>query len=549
MDSQENNAGRPALKTERMRTYPPLNLPRGYLRVGALLVVLWVGLCVAMKWRLATEGQEMPDFVLDMGRGVIWITMGLLFAFSPHTLWKIKRYERKRDLEDSAHAQWMIDEAQQTFALEIQGIGLGMHGTTLGDLWTSMSPGIHAAAVAPTPPKDDYSLRDWLYPLRRTAFRGAAAQAVTFWPIPTFVVGSLRAEEQQVSAAWTINEARNAAMLGQHLFVTTHSERGNQVQTMIQHLFRFMDEQPRVPQTLMVSDEEAVSAPARSQVRANTCALLLGRADRAAALASSAIETPKGEAFMGTALGKLWTFFWNTDTAYAADCLKTRDAQHDATATIPRTMPAGYWQERLAELPRVGDYGGTGSFVPSPWLPVRWARFQVQTFEAAPLLGYLHRPVTVATLPEEGETAAGMHNIALLKDGWINALNSLPAGERPVRVFHDSSRHPAAKATLMRALSEPGHEGRGLGLTHPDEAFDIGQLIGDTGIGSTLLLISLATAASHESGGISAVVYIGDDHSTTFQMIRPPTAARKQKNQQNEAPANPFSTRTESALQ
>jgi hypothetical protein len=153
---------------------------------------------------------------------------------------------------------------------------------------------------------------------------------------------------------------------------------------------------------------------------------------------------------------------------------------------------------------------------------VRWARFQVQTFEAAPLLGYLHRPVTVATLPEEGETAAGMHNIALLKDGWINALNSLPAGERPVRVFHDSSRHPAAKATLIRALSEPSHEGRGLGLTHPDEAFDIGQLIGDTGIGSTLLLISLATAASHESGGISAVVYIGDDHSTTFQMIRPP---------------------------
>jgi hypothetical protein len=98
-------------------------------------------------------------------------------------------------------------------------------------------------------------------------------------------------------------------------------------------------------------------------------------------------------------------------------------------------------------------------------------------------------------------------------------------------------------------LSEPSHEGGGLGLTHPDEAFDIGQLIGDTGIGSTLLLISLATAASHESGGISAVVYIGDDHSTTFQMIRPPTAARKQKNQQNEASANPFSTRTESALQ
>jgi hypothetical protein len=544
MDTQQNNAGRVVLKTQRQLDFPPVRLPKGYVRAAVLLMGVWLGLIVAMKGKLAAEGLDLPDLWYVIGRGAFWIAMVVFIAFASHTLWKLNHHQQQEERELWAHGQWLIDEAQRTFALEIQGAGLGMHGTALSDLWASLSRGEPVNCAAPSQ-RHEYSTRDWLYPLRRQAFRGSAAHAVTFWPIPTFVVGSLRPDDQQVSAAWMINEARNAALLGQSLFVSSFAERGNQAQAMIHRAFAFMDEQSQVPQILVVSDEEGASTEA--SVRANTCALLLSRADRLPPLAASFIETPTGEAFMKTAPGKLWTCFWQTDKAYAAQYQLEHDARHTGDVIIPRTMPARYWLDRIPTLLSAAREPGIGSFVPSLWLPVRWATFQLKAFETAPVLGYLHRPVTVAALPEAADATAtaGIQNVASLKDGWIGALNSLPIGERPVRVFYDSTQHPAKAASLIRAMSELQHEGHGLDMTNAEEAFDIGQRIGNTGIGRTLLLINLATAASHEAGGVSAVVYTGEDHSTTFQMIRPPTAARKRQNEQREGFANPFTPHIE----
>lgn len=543
MDTQQNVAGRVVLKTPRRLNRPPLRLPRGYIRAAVLLMGAWLGFFVAMKWGLVAEGHDMPDVRHIIFRGARWIILGVLLAFALHTVWKLNAYERQGLLEAKAHGQWLIDEAQRTFALEIQGAGLGMHGTALGDLWAALSSGEVAVSATAMLQKHNYSTRDWLYPLRRMAFRGAAAHAVTFWPIPTFVVGSLRSDTQQVSAAWMINEARNAAMLGQSLFVSPFAERGNQVPAMIRRAFAFMDEQSHVPQILVVSDEEGTSS--ESSVRANTCALLLSAAGRASSLAASSVETPKGEAFMQTAPGKLWTYFWQADQAYAAHYQLEHDPQQTGDVIIPRTMPASYWLDRVPTLLKTVGERGIGSFVPSRWLPVRWGTFQVKTFETAPVLGYLHRPVTVATLPEDAGASAGAQNVALVKDGWIGALNSLPFGERPVRLFYDSTQHPANAATLMRAMSELRREGHGLDMANANEVFDIGLRVGSTGVGSPLLSINLATAASHEAGGVSAVVYTGEDHRMTFQMIRPPAAARKRQNELSEGFANPFIPRIE----
>lgn len=534
MGTQQNDAGRVVLKSPRRLNDPPFRLPRGYIRAALLLIGAWLGFFVAVKGGLVAEGRHMPG----VARGALWIVLGVLNAFVLHALWKMNAYERQGRLEVKAQSQWLIDEAQRTFALEIQGAGLGMHGTALGDLWAALSSGEVAVSATATLQKHNYSTRDWLYPLRRMAFRGAAAHAVTFWPIPTFVVGSLRSDAQQVSAAWMINEARNAAMLGQSLFVSPFAERGNQAPTMIRRAFAFMDEQSQVPQILVVSDEEDASS--ESSVRANTCALLLGGAGRASSLAASSVETPKGDAFMKTAPGKLWTCFWQADQAYAAHYQLEHDPQHTGDVIIPRTMPASYWLDRVPTLIKTAGESGIGSFVPGRWLPVRWGTFQVKTFETAPVLGYLHRPVTVATLPEDAGATTGAQNVAAVKDGWIGALNSLPVGERPVRLFYDSTQHPANAPTLMRAMSELQREGHGLDMANANEAFDIGLRVGNTGVGSPLLSINLATAASHEAGGVSAVVYTGEDHSMTFQMIRPPNAARKRRNEQSEGFANPF---------
>jgi hypothetical protein len=81
--------------------------------------------------------------------------------------------------------------------------------------------------------------------------------------------------------------------------------------------------------------------------------------------------------------------------------------------------------------------------------------------------------------------------------------------------------------------------GHGIDPGVVDEGYNIGRRLGNTGVSSALVEINLATIASYLDGGASAVVYAGADGSLTVQMIRPPDAARKEKNRENRG-ADPF---------
>ncbi|WP_331104909.1 type VI lipase adapter Tla3 domain-containing protein [Pseudomonas sp.] len=527
MDVQAPKNGRPVIKTRREINQHEFLWPRGYLRVLALLIGLWLAFLYAVARSVAANGSPMPDLQHWVWEGCIGIAFALAFLFLAHSLIKLMLCERRYDAERLAHQQWLNSEAQRVFSLEIQGTGLGMHGITLKRIWTSLSNGEQTVPFAPTASPHDYTTRDWLFPLRRAAFRGSAAHAVTFWPIPTFVVGSLRPAHEQVSAAWMINEGRNAAVLGQTQFVAQFAERGDKTQAMIEKLFAFMEKHRGVPQALLVSDEEGGAARTGASPVANTAAMLLS--NRVSGLERSSVDTPTGEAFMRTAPGRLWTFFWQTDKAYAAEYQQRRTAASEPPVIIPRTMPTEYWHAHLPDF--MSTYEDDGPyFEPSLWRPVRWGRFQLEAYKSAPVLGYLHRPIKVA-MPKTASDPASRHSLGLFEDGWIHALNTLPVGERPVRVFYDS-RQQGFKTMLMQALGVLVGKA-GVAEEPPLEMYDLGMRVGVTGVGSTLLLLNVATEASYQSGGISAVVYVGEDQSITVQMVRPPDADRKKQNQRN----------------
>jgi hypothetical protein len=527
MGIQDTRNGRPAIKTGRVINQPKFLWPAGYLRLLAVLIGLWLAFLLAMARGVALEGLPMPDMEHLVYRGCVWIMIGLSIVFLAHGFINIELFKRRCDAELLAHRQWLYGEAQLTWALEIQGAGLGMHGITLKQIWAALNNGDQTVTFAPTASRHDYSTRDWLFALRRAAFRGSAAHAVTFWPIPTFVVGSLRPTHEQVSAAWMINEGRNAAVLGQSLFVAQYAERGDKAQAMIEHLFAFMEEHRRLPQALLVSDEEGnPTTPSASPV-ANTAALLL--INRVSGLGRTAVATPTGDAFMRTGPGQLWDFFWRTDKAYAGEYQQGKMAAGDPAAIIPRTMPTDYWHAHVRGFMKSYEDDGP-YFEPSLWLPVRWGRFQLEAYNAAPVLGYLHRPIKVA-MPKTASDPASRHNLGLFEDGWIHALNTLAVGERPVRVFYDS-RQQGFKTMLMQALGVLVGKA-GVAEEPPLERYDLGMRVGVTGVGSTLLLLNVAIEASYQSGGISAVVYVGEDQSITVQMVRPPDADRKKQNQRN----------------
>ncbi|MOA07429.1 hypothetical protein D3C78_1271220 [compost metagenome] len=106
-------------------------------------------------------------------------------------------------------------------------------------------------------------------------------------------------------------------------------------------------------------------------------------------------------------------------------------------------------------------------------------------------------------------------------------------------MFYDSTDNTPGEIALTIALHGLNVDGAGLELGNVDEGYDIGRRLGNTGVSSALVEINLATIASYQEGGVSAVVYTGEDGSVTVQMVRPPDEARKTKNQQTHG-ADPF---------
>ena len=118
-------------------------------------------------------------------------------------------------------------------------------------------------------------------------------------------------------------------------------------------------------------------------------------------------------------------------------------------------------------------------------------------------------------------------------------METLPEGDKPVRVFYDSTDNVNGEIALTHALHGLNVDGTGIELGNVDEGYDIGRRLGNTGVSGALVEINLATIASYQEGGVSAVVYSGKDGSSTVQMVRPPDEARKAKNQQTHG-VDPF---------
>ena len=323
---------------------------------------------------------------------------------------------------------------------------------------------------------------------------------------------------------------------------------------MIERLFQFFDDNPKVPQALIVSEDGDVTrnglrvpgTPGLQNghvvptVYESMTGLLVTRSDRVDRfIRPYATHEPEDNQNKNTDLGKLWAFYWDRDRAFMDWYETAARANASEAPYAPTTMSTAYWQSQLPSLWNTVSDRGTGYFEPSPWLPIRWAQHQVKEFDAAPVLGYLHRPIKVSMQDEHGQRLKPALQAKALQAGWLQALETLPKGQKPVRVFYDTTDNRDAEIALTNALHGLNTDGHGIELGNVDEGYDIGRRLGNTGVSGALVEINLATIASYLDGGASAVVYAGQDGSLTVQMIHPPDEARKARNRENRG-VDPF---------
>lgn len=528
----------------------------GYFWIAAILIALWLGYVWFIEPISQVDNMESRGIGVMISKGIIGVFGALILAYSGHWWGKAVASEEKQLAEYRSSVMGkkaeQMAEQERTYSLEIRGSGLAVHRRHQSEIWHLIEKKKDNFASIYSKNPSDYkpsldSRRITQSINIRVAFKHSASDSVAYWPIPVFAIAPPK-QPEDTGAASSIMSGRNGATLGVTLVLWQDAENALHAQGMVERLFQFFDDNPKVPQALIVSRDGDVTRDAYRvagtpglqnvsvvpTVFESMTGLLVTRSDRVDRyIRPYATNDSEDNQNKNTDMGKLWAFYWNRDRSFFDWYEDAERAKGFKEPDAPGTMSSTYWHAQLPDLWRTLSNRGPGEFVPSPWLPARWARHQVAEFDAAPVLGYLHRPIKVSMKDEAGKPLKPALQVKALQAGWLQALDTLPKDQKPVRVFYDSTNNTAGEIALNNALHALNTDGHGIELGNVEEGYDIGSRLGNTGVSSTLVQINLATIASYKEGGASAVVYTGADGSVTVQMVSPPNEARKAMNQKN----------------
>ncbi|RQP94951.1 DUF2875 domain-containing protein [Burkholderia stagnalis] len=548
----------------------PLSRPRlrGYVLILVALALAWTAVTLARSYHYwENTGIEDPHMGSTIRNGFLVIVGLVAAAYAGQWIWRASHGEgRAAAVQPVATAAELTTPKTNSenakilagtgakYALEIRAVGLAVTGRHQDTIWKQIvTKSNNYETVLSSDPKDygenPDERRTFAEVAAGASFKYAAGEAVDHWPIPVIIYGPPKGADSHYRAAYEISDVRQKAGLGVTQFLWLDDANASSAAPAIDRLFKFFDEHPDVPAALVMSQDGMVNrwglntpgAPKEPQgafippVIDSMSALLVARTDRVNKLVRPyQVDMPGDIDNTKTQYDvvKLWNFYWKEDSAFSDKV----EAEAGGHFYGPPTMRSDWWISKLPELWKEVTNKGPGEFQSSPYLPVRWANWQVEEFDEAPLLGYLHRPVDIKLTDDNGKLLKRTDQVKQLQEGWKQAVATLPDGAKPTRVFYDTTRDREWTIPLTQALH--GNT-EGIDLGNVKEGYDVGRRIGNTGVSSALVQLSLATIANYEEGGSSATINLMDDGRASIVMVSPPDEATKAKNSEHRGP-NPF---------
>lgn len=366
----------------------------------------------------------------------------------------------------------------------------------------------------------------------RTPVQEIHNTAVWHWPLPVFAAQPPAAPGARSSAGQEVASIIRGRTDDLYTAFWVNDVNDTDASVLIDKLFAFFDRHPEVPQALVIcTDGDAVRAGTYSPARADggepripkklqsVVTLLVSRTDRV-------------DRFI-----RPYTIADDDDTATlserASDVMKLSDfyaqedrAYREALGTRYRstTMSEGHWFSRLPEFLASIEGQRAKGFRPTNYLPIPWAGFQIEHFDEAPLVGYLHRPVTVRMSDKNDRPLATETQVAALAAGWDRALRTLPPGKVSTMILHDSSNDNGLGRMLyplLKKLPSP------LYINNPYVSFDVGTRLGDTGVVSPFVQIAFGMRFIYDFNDVAATIHRRKNGDVTFTMISPPDIESK----------------------
>lgn len=534
---------------------------RVYLLLLTGLVIVWASYVLfgSYQYRQST-GLEVFNMGSTVRNGVIVIAGVLAVVFAGHWMWRASQApglpvalpaavaaETPGPVSSNPEKARVLAGTGQQYALEIRAVGLAVTGRHQDTVWKQIEAKAdnYATILSPEPDAKEYGKnpderRIFSNVDTGAAFRYAAGEAVDHWPVPVIILGPPKATHATYKPVYEIADARQNAGLGVTEFLWLDDQSTSSSAPALAQIFEFFDKHPDVPAALIVSQDGmqfrwVVDTPGMPKdppgafvppVPDSMGGLLVARTDRIDHFVRPyAVPVPGDIDKTKTQYDvvKLWNFYWDKDTQFQDE----REAAAGGHYSGTYTMKTDWWISKLPELWKQIGNKGPGDFKPSPFLPVRWANWQVEEFDEAPLLGYLHRPVEIKLTDSHGKPLRRAEQVTALQSGWKEAMATLPAGTKPTRVFYDTTLTREWTIPLTQALHG---NAEGLDISEVKEGYDIGRRIGNTGVSSALVQVCLATIANYQEGGASATVNLMENGTASIVMVSPPDDASKANN-------------------
>ncbi|MBI6582781.1 DUF2875 family protein, partial [Pseudomonas synxantha] len=240
---------------------------KSYLWVAGMLIALWLGYVWFIGPISQVDNMESRDVGALIRQGIAGVFGALILAYSGHWWGKAVASEEKQLAEYRSSVMGkkaeQMAEQERTYSLEIRGVGIAVDEDQNSTIWKLIQKKNDNFASIYSQNPNDYkpslTYRKIIRDLNiRAAFKHSASDSVAYWPIPVFAIAPPK-QPEDTGAASNILSGRNAATLGVTLFLWQDAENTIHAQGMIERLFQFFDDNPKVPQALVVSRDGDVT--------------------------------------------------------------------------------------------------------------------------------------------------------------------------------------------------------------------------------------------------------------------------------------------------
>ncbi|MDH0749856.1 DUF2875 family protein, partial [Pseudomonas sp. GD03842] len=361
-----------------------------YLWIATLLIAAWLGYVWYVVERANTVGREITDLPQGTLLGIAQITALVAALFTIHWTGKaVAQTIANKDAQQVEQYRQQIEHAdrtKQTFSLEIKATGIAVDIWHQSFIWKRIyEKNDNFASIYSQDPKDypdrAESRRDGASINVRAAATHSARDAVAYWPVPSFAIAPPKQpDDKDDRAAGGIISARNAATLGVTLFLWQDAENTTHAQSIVEKLFRFFDDNPEVPEALVLSrDGDTTRSGYRvpgtpglpnghyvPKIFDSMTGLLVARTDRMDQyLRPYAVNQQEDNQDKSTDLGKLWFFYWDRDRKFDSVYEHAKKADGFSEPNAPGTMSSTYWHAQLPALWNTTSNRGPGDFRPT----------------------------------------------------------------------------------------------------------------------------------------------------------------------------------------